>query len=943
MSKPSMIMLIAAFLSVSACSWLPSSEPETATLADLQPSEEARYPTSSVEPVSLETLLNNYRQLLPLTEDPATRQAILQRLAGLEMLHAESQLEQQADAAQVFMPAITAYQELVENHPQRNNSDQLLYQLSKAYQMAGQENKSIAALDQMVEQHPNSDHYHEAQFRRAESFFAAGNYRAAAATYGTVSEQSKSDRYRTNALYMQGWSQFKLARYQRSLKSFIATLDALIADQQSAESLSRAQREMVADTYRIMAVAFSYLDGPQSIAESLAGLQPRHYEADLYDRLGELYLDKKRYRDSADSYRAFIKQHPYAEQVPTFYVKLIGSFEAGQFAKEVLAEKQQFADYFHQDKPYWQQASEPVKAQASPYLNQYLKELAQHYHATAQAHLKIKTTDKSAAEQQAQLAQAQQYFRRAGDYYRQFISTFADDPAVPEMWFLMAESRYEAGDYQGAITAYETTAYQFDQHQHGAEAGYAAVLAYDKWLAELPAEQQALWREASIVSALRFSQHYADHPQAIAVHAKAAEHLLAQQAYSDAVLAVDDLLERLQPQQISVQRTAWLVKGHSQFAMAHYAQSEQAYQQVLQLEPAKTLRVQIIERLAASIYKQGELAQQNDQHALAAQQYLRVVDLAPESSIAINAQFDAANQWLAIKEWSKAIAVLQQFRSRHPNHALAQDMPAQLAFAYQQNQQWLLAADELLLVKQADDNAKRESDFVVAELYERGGDRQRAVIHYRSYAHAYPQPVAMAMEAQYRLSELYLAMDESYKRRFWLRKMIAADASAGNQRSDRSRYLAAFSSSVFAADSFQAFQAIKLRLPLKKSLKKKKQALKKVVAAYEKTTTYGIEEFVTESTYGLGQVYGHLAEALMASERPKKLDAMALEQYEMLLEDQAYPFEEKAITIHETNSQRSWQGIYDQWVKQSFDSLALLLPGRYQKQEQRLEFSDDIY
>jgi hypothetical protein len=68
-----------------------------------------------------------------------------------------------------------------------------------------------------------------------------------------------------------------------------------------------------------------------------------------------------------------------------------------------------------------------------------------------------------------------------------------------------------------------------------------------------------------------------------------------------------------------------------------------------------------------------------------------------------------------------------------------------------------------------------------------------------------------------------------------------------------------------------------------------------------------------------------------------------LEQYEILLEEQAYPFEEKAIEIHEVNAQRAWQGVYDQWVQSSLKSLQTLLPGRYLKPEATLEAADEIY
>ena len=54
----------------------------------------------------------------------------------------------------------------------------------------------------------------------------------------------------------------------------------------------------------------------------------------------------------------------------------------------------------------------------------------------------------------------------------------------------------------------------------------------------------------------------------------------------------------------------------------------------------------------------------------------------------------------------------------------------------------------------------------------------------------------------------------------------------------------------------------------------------------------------------------------------------------MLLEEQAFPFEEKAIQLHEVNTARAKDGTYDEWgCKKSFAALAQLNPGRYAKVE----------
>jgi hypothetical protein len=121
---------------------------------------------------------------------------------------------------------------------------------------------------------------------------------------------------------------------------------------------------------------------------------------------------------------------------------------------------------------------------------------------------------------------------------------------------------------------------------------------------------------------------------------------------------------------------------------------------------------------------------------------------------------------------------------------------------------------------------------------------------------------------------------------------------------------------------------------------KKTEALEKAMAAFKKTASYGVSSFATEAGYRMADIYAQLSRDLMDSDRPDGLNALELEQYEILLEEQAYPFEENAIDIHEQNASRSWSGIYDEWVKNSFDSLKELLPGRYDKAELTQELAD---
>ena len=103
--------------------------------------------------------------------------------------------------------------------------------------------------------------------------------------------------------------------------------------------------------------------------------------------------------------------------------------------------------------------------------------------------------------------------------------------------------------------------------------------------------------------------------------------------------------------------------------------------------------------------------------------------------------------------------------------------------------------------------------------------------------------------------------------------------------------------------------------------------------AFAQASNSAAPEVVTAATFHTAALYQDFGKALMQSQRPKGLNKAALEQYNVMLEEQAFPFEEKASDLHETNARRAAAGRYDEWVKKSFTALRELRPVRYGKNE----------
>ena len=202
----------------------------------------------------------------------------------------------------------------------------------------------------------------------------------------------------------------------------------------------------------------------------------------------------------------------------------------------------------------------------------------------------------------------------------------------------------------------------------------------------------------------------------------------------------------------------------------------------------------------------------------------------------------------------------------------------------------------------------------------------------------FPNPIVESSEARARLLDIAKASGNEQERIARLEELVQVDATAGAQRSDRTRFLAATASLELAEPVRRKYEVVKLTQPLADSLKLQKDLLEDVISAYTNAGDYGVADVTTAATFRLGEVYEQFSIDLMASDRPVDLAADALEQYEILLEEQAFPFEEKAIDLYVANADRAPDGVYDEWVKKSFERLASLMPARYAKEER----SEDV-
>ena len=819
--------------------------------------------------------------------------------------------------------AIKTYWEILETYPNYERNDQVLYQLSRAYGEVGDPDKAMEVMDRFIAEYPYSRYIDEVYFRRGEYFFVRKKFLDAEESYGAIVAMGAATDYYELGLYKLGWSLYKQEFYKEALHQYIAVLDYRLSIGYAFDEDYEADDDhRLADTFRVISLSFSNLGGPEVLDDYFGSNGHRSFADKIYGNLAEFYFEKLRYDDAASVYKSFVDLNPYHRASPHFGMRVVEIYGEAGFPMLVVEAKKDFASRYAIDAEYWNFFATDSSPDVIGFLKQNLIDLAGHYHALYQEPVLV---DERPAN-----------FGEASRWYRQFLGSFPADEETPQINYQLADLLLENEDFGMAASEYERTAYDYDTHEKASAAGYAAVFAHRENLKLATGARVLDIKQQTVDSSLRFADTFQEHEQAAIVLGAAADDLYEMKDLPLAIESAHKLIERYAEAEQGLLRSAWAVVANSSIDLAEYAHAEHAYTNVLALTPADDeTRAAVVDGLAAAIYKQGEQANLLEDYHAAAAHFLRIKELAPTSTIRSAAEYDAAAALIKVQDWAFAAGVLEEFRTSHPDHELNTDATTQLAHIYREDGQIERSAmeHERIAAEATDPELGRAALLTAGELFDEAGVIPEAVRVYERYVEEYPKPLDLAIETRSRLAEIFKSelLYERYHDE--LGAIVAMDNESGAERTDRSRYLAGQSALVLAEIRFDDFKRIRLAQPFEESLAEKQRLMDEALVDFEILTSYQVAEVTAAATYYIAETYFEFSNALLTSERPPGLTEAERIDYELVIEEEAYPFEEQAIEVHEKNFEMLAGGVFNPWVQQSLDKLVVLMPGRYARNE----------
>lgn len=818
--------------------------------------------------------------------------------------------------------SIAVYERLLALYPARADNDGALYQLARAYEESGRADDAAASLRRLLTDYPQSAYAPEAAFRLGLRAFANRDFQSAAGLFRTAARAPDVALVEAARFHL-GWTALNLQEYRQAADAFVSILDAAAATRLKQRAvfslfdLPEAEAAFLSEVVKALLLSFDYLGGPEEMRAYFAGSEQRPYEETLYRTLGMLYQEQDRTADAVAAYEAFLAAAPLHPEAPRFQLAIAEAYTRAKWQSALLEARERLIERY-QPGSTWAKANPLVAAQvAYPAVKDTLYQLALYDHSQAQGKRRPDAWQKALAR------------------HDRFLALFPKEVEAGRVAWLRGEALFELGRYDEAAEAYRRSAYEYPLHPHTRDAAYAAVAAAERMIPPDGAvASPAAARFADETT--RFLDAFPDDGRNPDLLMKAAETA----ARAGQAGQADVLARRLVAQ---YPKSRWTTPAQRLIAQALYDQgrfleAEHAFR--LALAGAPTQQASVLSTLAASALYQGA-GQFRDEgkSSDAISAFIRVASDYPTTPLAPAALTEAADLHLAAGRATEARALWQRLVKEYPDSdtvpaalqrlasdaAAAGDLPAAIGW-YER------------FAARSDAAASTETAWLIAALAERAQDWSRAERTLSALASRADLPAERAIEAGFRAAraaarqgrpdrEIALTDSALIRYRAWRAEGRPTDVTAAD-------VLAAQALVALGDRRAAACATIPLREPMERALTDKRAALDEALAAYAEAAEIRVAETTTAATFKIGAALDEFFKALLASERPPHLSEEEREQYDILLEEQAAPFEERAVQAYETNVRRAQElGLYNDWIAKSYERLAALRPVRYHRPE----------
>ncbi len=602
--------------------------------------------------------------------------------------------------------SLKVYEEILEKHPEFARTDTVMYLYGFGLNEQGDEQAALSIYRVLLKRFPKSSFVPDAHLAIGEYHFAKGHYAAAKNSYEQVLRHPNSPLIDL-ALYKTAWCHFKEGNAKEAANRFRRVLRRSKEQQLEGKKgrVEASATELEKEALEDLALTFSESGGAKEAYRFMKQVGGQEYSIRVLRQLGEVFFRQARYDEAIDSFRMLVDQFPLARRNPEHHARIADAYQREGKLEEALEEHRALASRYGPGSSW---ARENAEHQESTREANRLAEISLRFVATYR-------------HKQAQEKNSRQAYLDSSRAYQEYLKLFAQSPQAPRIHFYLGEVLYKLGRFKQAAYQYGQAAGKTQDPGTKKEAAYAAILSFDhlrkqsKKEPEPPAKQQ------------RLEQSEQGFVQAVDEYGR---------------IAPDD--QRLPQLRFEVGKVFYY-RGHYNRAAQQFLGVVQNHPEDKFAEPAADLALDCysrqkdwpsLEKKAKSFLRQGtfkgkELGgklmgfataaifqnaaklHKQKKYSQAASEYQRLVEEFPRDPKAPKALFNAAVSLEKAGEKQKAVATYESIMQRYPDRAA-------------------------------------DATFVIAGIYERQYDYERAARHYGDFAEKFkgnPRAPAALLQA----------------------------------------------------------------------------------------------------------------------------------------------------------------------------------------------------
>lgn len=805
--------------------------------------------------------------------------------------------------------SIGIYEKIRSNSSYHSPDDELLYQLAHGYNESGQEEKSLSLLKELATRFPKSNYYAEARFRIGESFFSEGKYPEASESYMKGLESNSSRPLMDFISYKLIWSFFKMGDYRKSVDMIMTVLNRYSVRQKNGisvldiESLSEPNWKQVKELLHLATISIDFWGGAEKARSYFDFHGHVSYENLIYRPLGHLYLNRGKFQEAAQTFNTFLSLYPTHEEAPQFQMDLIETFQKAEKWDLAREARTTLIEKYRPETPWWKANSKTAQEKTALLRKDLLFQQAQSFHG------------------EAQKSKKREDYLNAIASYQKFLSDFSKDMEAPRIEYFLGEAYFETEQFEQAASAYEISAYQYPLHLYSQEAGFAALISYEKGTLKSPNGSDSL-RLTLLKSCQTFLKTFPDSPKKEAVLYKALSLALQTGNSGDGKVYAQQIfqspLNKISPEMI-VQTHYLLAK--SSFDSRDYNSAEIEFKQALAWSKRAdyhdsngTLQKELNTFLALIQYKRAETLKNELKWKEAGSAFYHLYEEYPESELAPVSLINSGSAFLEAKDNDSALKSFNTISEYYPQSLYFLEAKTAATSLYEKKGDWNNAANgyEVLISLTSDPDKKNNFSDKLYSLYYKDSNwvKLYQVLNPVLKDHSLNNVkwlyyYAISAKELKNESEILLAVERS----LFLKNQNRLGGS------DKDEWV--MKSLLLKGDIlYRNFVSTTLASPLQKSLPIKKEKLKEALDTFTLAAQSSNPEIASEALYHIGNLFEQFANDLSLSERPKDLTPEQSEIYEGLLKNQVAPYFKKAIEVYQKNLAFSNQ-IENDWLRRS--------------------------